>query len=70
LEAKKIGSLFLASKIQNPKKHLFRCFFWLLPKPKSQKKPQQKGPKKGDAESFTVYVFTRSTPYMMAKNGI
>jgi hypothetical protein len=26
--------------------------------------------KKGDVECFTVYVFTRSTPYKMAKNGI
>jgi hypothetical protein len=52
-----------------------RCFFSVLflafaKAKKPRKKPQQKGPKKGDAESFTVYVFTRSTPYMMAKNGI
>jgi hypothetical protein len=46
------------------------AFFGFCQSQKAKKKPQQKGPKKGDAESFTVYVFTRSTPYMMAKNGI
>jgi hypothetical protein len=35
LEAKRIGSLFLASKIQKPKKHLFRCFLAYKSKPKS-----------------------------------
>jgi hypothetical protein len=36
--------LFLASKIKSQKSTYLGAFFWLLPKPKSQKKPQQKGP--------------------------